>query len=57
MTHPKGWKRSYASYAPGVLISGTNFSMNIHPSSVILNVSGHQYERSTPASDFKFLSP
>ena len=57
MTHQKGWKRSYASYAPSVLVSGTNFSMNIRPASVILNVGGHQYERVAQASDFKFLSP
>ena len=54
--HKSGWSSSYVSYAPGTLVSGTNFSLNIHTSRVILNIGGHQYEHDAPASDFSFLS-
>lgn len=54
--HKTGWSRSYVTYAPGTLVSGTNFSLNIHASGVILNIGGHQYECDAPASDFSFLS-
>ena len=54
--HKTGWSRSYVSYAPGTLVSGTNFSLNIHASGVILNIGGRQYEHDAQASDFGFLS-
>jgi hypothetical protein len=54
--HPTGWKKSWVTYAPRTLVSGTNFSMNIHPNGVIINARGKQYERDAPASDFRFLS-
>lgn len=54
--HKTGWSSSYVTYAPGTLVSGTNFSLNIQPSRVILNIGGHQYEHDTQASDFSFLS-
>ena len=54
--HKTGWSRSYVGYAPGTLVSGTNFSLNIHTSRVILNIGGRQYEHDAPASDFSFLS-
>lgn len=54
--HKTGWSSSHVSYAPGTLVSGTNFSLNIHTSRVILNIGGHQYEHDAPASDFSFLS-
>lgn len=54
--HKKGWSSSYVSYAPGTLVSGTNFSLNIHASRVILSIGGRQYEHDAPASDFSFLS-
>lgn len=53
--HKTGWSSSYVSYAPGILVSGTNFSLNIHPSGVILNIGGRQYEHDASASDFNFL--
>ena len=55
--HRTGWKRSWISYAPGaVLVSGTNFTLNIHTSGVILNVVGQcQYERDASVSDFTYL--
>ena len=55
--HRTGWKRSYITYAPRVLVSGTNFTLNIQTSGVILNIGGHQYERDASSSDFAFLSP
>ena len=57
--HRTGWKRSYITYAPGaVQVSGTNFTLNIHTTGVILNVVGqHQFERDASASDFAFLLP
>jgi|GEM_PF-2673994 len=54
--HKTGWSSSYVSYAPGTLVSGTNFSLNIHASGVILNIGGRQYEHDARASDFSFLS-
>jgi hypothetical protein len=53
--HTKGWKRSYVSYAPGILVRGTNFSLNILPSGVVLNFGGKQYVRDGGAGDFGFL--
>lgn len=55
--HKTGWSSPYVSYAPGTfLVSGTNFSLNIHTSGVILNIDGRQYEHDAPISDFSFLS-
>jgi hypothetical protein len=54
--HKSGWSSSYVSYAPGTLVSGTNFSLNIHTSRVILNIGGAQYEHDAAPSDFSFLS-
>jgi hypothetical protein len=56
--HKTGWSRSYVSYAPGgIMVRGTNFSLNVHSSGVILNINGKgQYERNAPASDFSFLT-
>ena len=53
--HKKGWKRSYVSYAPGILVKGTNFSLNVLPSSVVLNFGGKQYVRDGGAGEFGFL--
>jgi hypothetical protein len=53
--HKEGWKRSYVSYAPGTLVAGTNFSLNILPSGVVLNFGGKQYVRDGGAGDFGFL--
>jgi hypothetical protein len=53
--HKSGWKQSLVTYAPGVLVSGTNFTMNIHSSRVIINAGGRQYVRDTQDSDFRFL--
>jgi hypothetical protein len=55
--HSDGWKHSYISYAPGLMVvSGTNFTLNIHNAGVILNIVGQrQYERDASASDFTFL--
>src|SRR5437899_2366656 len=36
--HKRGWSLSYVTYAPGTLVTGTNFSLNIHKSGVILNI-------------------
>ena len=57
--HRTGWKRSYDTYAPGVLkVSGTNFTLDVWTTRVILNVSGHpQYVRDASVSEFTFLSP
>ena len=55
--HKTGWSISCVSYAPGtLLVHGTNFSLNIHASGVILNIGGRQYKHDAPASDFSFLS-
>jgi hypothetical protein len=51
-----GWSSSYASYAPGTLVRGSNFSLNIQASRVILNTGGTQYEHDAAASDFRFLT-
>jgi hypothetical protein len=54
--HKTGWRSSYVSYAPGTLVSGTNLSLNILASKVILTIRGRQYEHDARASDFSFLS-
>jgi hypothetical protein len=53
--HQSGWHSSYITYAPGVLVSGTNFTMNIQHSSVIINAGGKQVVRDADDSDFQFL--
>ena len=53
--HQTGWKKSWVTYAPRTLASGTNFNMNIHPSGLIINARGKQYERDAPVADFRFL--
>jgi hypothetical protein len=57
--HRTGWKRSYITYAPGVmLVSGTNFTLNIRTTGVVLNVAGRQqFVRDASVSDFTFLLP
>ena len=54
--HQAGWKKSWVTYAPSILISGTNFTMNIHSNRVIINAGGKQYVRDASASDLKFLT-
>jgi hypothetical protein len=54
--HKKGWKTSYVSYAPGILVRGTNFRLNVLPSGVVLNIGGRQYERDRSVGEFGFLS-
>ena len=56
IAHQIGWKRSWVTYAPHILVSGTNFSMNIYSSGLIINTRGGQYEMDAPASDFQFLN-
>ena len=53
--HQNGWHSSYITYAPGVLVSGTNFTMNIQRSSVIINAGGRQLVRDANDADFQFL--
>ena len=53
--HQTGWKDSWVTYAPSNLISGTNFSMNVHSNRVIINAGGKQCVRETSASDLEFL--
>jgi hypothetical protein len=53
--HKEGWCSSWVTYAPSILISGTNFTMNIHSNRVIINAGGKQCTRETTPSDFEFL--
>jgi hypothetical protein len=53
--HKDGWHRSYVTYAPHVLVSGTNFTMNIQHSGVVINAGGRQLVRDASDSDFQFL--
>ena len=53
--HQSGWHSSYATYAPGVLVRGTNFTLNIQHSGVIINTGGRQLERDADDADFQFL--
>jgi len=55
--HRRGWKRSYITYAPKLLVSGTNFTLNIHTNGLILNLGKAQYEREASMADFMFLLP
>jgi len=56
--HRTGWRRSYIDYGPGVWVSGTNFTLTILTTRVILNADGqYPYERDASASDFTFLLP
>jgi hypothetical protein len=53
--HQNGWHSSFVTYAPGVLVSGTNFTMNIQHSRVIINAGGSQFVREANDADFQFL--
>jgi hypothetical protein len=53
--HQDGWHSSYITYAPRVLVSGTNFTMNIQHSGVVINAGGRQVVRDASDSDFQFL--
>ena len=58
--HKDKWRPSHVTYAPSTLVTGTNFSLNIRASRVVLNIydgrQRGQYERDASASDFEFLS-
>jgi hypothetical protein len=53
--HQSGWHSSYVTCAPGVLVRGTNFTLNIQHSGVIINTGGRQLERDADDADFRFL--
>jgi hypothetical protein len=53
--HQSGWHSSFITYAPGVLVSGTNFAINVRHSSVIVNAGGRQLVRNANDADFEFL--
>jgi|SRR6266705_6025024 len=53
--HQSGWHSSFITYAPGVLVSGTNFTMNVLHSGVIINATGTQFVHDADDSDFQFL--
>jgi len=53
--HQTGWKGSWVTHAPSILISGTNFTMNVHSNRVIINAGGKQCVRAKSASDLEFL--
>jgi hypothetical protein len=55
--HKDGWHISYITYAPHLLVSGTNFTMNIEHGGVIINAGGRQVVRDANDSDFQFLLP
>jgi len=53
--HQDGWHISYFTYAPHLLVFGTNFTMNIDHTAVIINAGGRQVIRDASDSDFQFL--
>jgi hypothetical protein len=54
--HPDGWHTSYITYAPHLLVSGTNFTLNVQQSGVIIiNAGGRQVVRDASITEFQFL--
>jgi hypothetical protein len=53
--HQSGWHSSLITYAPGMLVSGTDFTMNVQHSRVIINAAGKQFVHDANDSDFQFL--
>jgi hypothetical protein len=53
--HQTGWHSSFVTYAPGVLVRGTNFTLNIQHSEVIINAGGKQLVQDASDTDFQFL--
>jgi hypothetical protein len=51
-----GWSSSPASYAPGVLVSGRNFSINFLSSLVVVNYPGGQLTRKASSNEAAFLN-
>jgi hypothetical protein len=54
--HQDGWHSSFDTYAPVLLVEGTNFSANIQSSLIIINANGRQFIRKIDRTDFEFLS-
>ena len=50
-----GWQSTPASYVPGTVVSGSNFSLNFVGSIAIVNYSGGQYSHPAKPADYEFL--
>jgi hypothetical protein len=51
-----GWEYTHATYAPGTLVEGPNFSINVHDAQVIIVNVGTQYVKPVKAPELSFLS-
>jgi len=49
------WSATPATYVPGVLISGTKFSINFIGNSTIINYEAGQYSHATTPKDYEFV--
>jgi hypothetical protein len=50
------WSSSPASYAPGIVVRGSNFTINFLDSVVIVNHPGGQFTHKVSPGEFSFLS-
>jgi hypothetical protein len=55
-SNKSGWKHTFATYAPGLLVEGRNFSINVQDAQVIVANEGDQHVRSVKSSELSFLS-
>ena len=50
-----GWKSTPASYMPGLIVKGADFSLNYLDELVILNYEGGQYSHKVQSNEYQFL--
>jgi hypothetical protein len=50
-----GWDATPVTYAPGVLVSGSNFSINFFGTSVILNIPEGQFAKTIAVSEYSYI--
>jgi hypothetical protein len=50
------WSSSPASYVPGIIVRGSNFTINFLDSVVVVNHAGGQFTHRVSPSEFAFLS-
>ncbi|AVP96817.1 hypothetical protein C7S18_06200 [Ahniella affigens] len=56
VSNKTGWDYTYATYAPGTLVEGPNFSINVQEGQVIIVNVGTQYVKPVKAPELSFLS-
>ena len=54
-SNKEGWELTPATYIPGVIVKGSNFTFNFLKADVIVNVDGKQYSKPVNKQEYDFL--